>query len=69
VLHTKQDRPILPGNRETDFLEEYRPNVHFAKVQLKHNDRLVGGFSPMSFPRKRESSYAAAFLDPLPAQG
>jgi hypothetical protein len=25
--------PILPGNRGTDFLEEYRPNVHFAEVQ------------------------------------
>jgi hypothetical protein len=24
---------ILQGNREADFLEEYRPNAHFAKVQ------------------------------------
>jgi hypothetical protein len=26
---------LLQGNRETDFLEEYRSNVHFAKVQLQ----------------------------------
>jgi hypothetical protein len=25
-------RPTLQGNRETDFLEEYRPNVHFAEL-------------------------------------
>ena len=29
-------RPILPGNRETDFLEEYRPNVHSTKLETKH---------------------------------
>jgi hypothetical protein len=34
VIDEKQLRPILQGNRETDFLEEYRPNAHFAKVQL-----------------------------------
>ena len=27
-----QVKSILPGNRETDFLEEYRPNVHFAEL-------------------------------------
>jgi hypothetical protein len=26
---------FLQGNRETDFLEEYRSNVHFASVYME----------------------------------
>jgi hypothetical protein len=47
LVDRAQGKPILPGNRETDFREgppnailsrlgtqEYRPKVHFAEVQL-----------------------------------
>jgi len=32
---TRHVRPILQGNRETDFLEKYRPNVHFPEVRIE----------------------------------
>jgi hypothetical protein len=35
MCHSERVRPILQGNRGTDFLEEYRSNVHFAELQLE----------------------------------
>jgi hypothetical protein len=32
VLDRGRVLSFLQGNRETDFLEEYRPNLHFAKL-------------------------------------
>jgi hypothetical protein len=33
AIHSERIGSILQGNREADFLEEYRPNVHFAELQ------------------------------------
>jgi len=34
VLFVYGHKPLLQGNQTNDFLEEYKPNLHFAKLLL-----------------------------------
>jgi hypothetical protein len=44
LVNRAQVKSILPGNRETDFREEYRPNVHFAEIHDRHRPARAGVF-------------------------